>query len=76
MLDKDEVIALVHAIRGIRNKDDCSPADIDEMDCLVSQLENGVSDPEMYNYLFGSLMTAEEIADKALDYRPTQLPPP
>ena len=76
MLNKNEIITLVHAIQTIRNKSDRSTADVDEMDRLINSLEDGVSDPDVYNYLFGSSMTIEEIADRVLAYRPIQLPPP
>jgi len=41
--------------------------------CYIYRLERGVLDPQISDYVFWSDMTAEEIADKALGYKPIEL---
>nr|WP_300660224.1 hypothetical protein [uncultured Acetatifactor sp.] len=40
---------------------------------MIDRLERGVLDPQISDYVFWSDMTAEEIADKALGYKPIEL---
>ena len=43
------------------------------IDKMIEELEQGVLDPEISNYIFWSEMTSEEIADKVLHYKPIKL---
>ena len=45
----------------------------EEIDGLIEKLEQGVLDPQISDYIFWSEMSPEEIADKALRYKPIEL---
>lgn len=64
LLTRDEIITLVKEIVN------CSDKSEEDVDKLVEQLTNGVLDPQIINYVFWSEMRPEEIADKALAYKP------
>lgn len=59
-------------IELIRKIQDCNGTE-KEQDELVEQVENGVLDPQISDYIFWSEMMAEEIVDKALSYQPIYL---
>ena len=62
-LSKREIIDLIEQITNCQ----------EEIDRLIDRLERGVLDPQISDYVFWSDMTAEEIADKALGYKPIEL---
>lgn len=64
LLSREEIIDLVKEIVNCEDKTE------KELDDLQEKLENGVIDPEISKYIFWSEMTPEEIADKALAYKP------
>ncbi|GIM48581.1 hypothetical protein [Capnocytophaga stomatis] len=44
-----------------------------EEDTILEELEKGVLDPNISDYIYWSELSAEEIADKALNYKPITL---
>lgn len=66
LLSKAEMICLIKEIRNLDNSEE-------EIDKFLRQLEQGVPDPQISDYIFWSEMTPEEIADKALAYKPISL---
>ena len=67
LLSKDEIINLIDEITRCGNKSE------EEIDGLIEKLEQGVLDPQISDYIFWSEMSPEEIADKALRYKPIEL---
>lgn len=67
LLSRGEIIDLIEEIIKSSNKSE------EYIDRLIEKLEQGVLDPEICNYIFWSEMCPEEIADKALSYKPIQL---
>ncbi|MCI8790427.1 MAG: hypothetical protein HFH92_15290 [Lachnospiraceae bacterium] len=67
LLSKDEIINLIDEITKCGNKSE------EEIDGLIEKLEQGVLDPQISDYIFWSEMSPEEIADKALRYKPIEL---
>lgn len=67
LLSKNEIIDLIKEITA------CSDKTEEQADRLLEKLQNGVLDPEISDYIFWSDMTPEEIADKALKYKPILL---
>lgn len=67
LLTKEEIIAATEEIT------DCSNKSEQEIDRLIARLEEGVPDPQISDYIYWSEMTAEEIADIALQYKPIVL---
>ena len=67
LLSNDEIIYLIDEITKCGNKSE------DEIDGLIEKLEQGVLDPQISDYIFWSEMSPEEIADKALRYKPIEL---
>ncbi len=65
LLSRMEIIDIVRKIKD--------PNGIKGMNKLLKKLECGVLDPEISNYIYYSEMTPEEIADKALAYKPIYL---
>ena len=51
----------------------CGNKSEEEIDGLIEKLEQGVLDPQISDYIFWSEMSPEEIADKALRYKPIEL---
>ncbi|MBE6875583.1 MAG: hypothetical protein E7496_02475 [Ruminococcus sp.] len=45
----------------------------EESDNALEKLENGVMNPNISDYIFWDELTPEEIADKALSYKPILL---
>ena len=66
-LSKEEIIDLVNDILDVQNHTEA------EIDMLVNKLEDGVIDPYITDYIFYDELTPEEIADKALEYKPIYL---
>lgn len=67
LLSRKEIVNLIEEIRKCENKSE------EDIDRLIEKLERGVIDPWVSNYIFWSEMTSEEIADKALKYKPIEL---
>lgn len=67
LLSKDEIINLIEEITKCGNKSE------EEIVGLIEKLEQGVLDPQISDYIFWSEMSPEEIADKALRYKPIEL---
>ena len=67
MLSREEIIDLIKEITDVSGKTE------EQIDGLLEKLQNGVLDPEISDYIFWSDMTPEEIADKALAYKPILL---
>ena len=67
LLTKQEIIAAIEEITDCRNKSE------QEIDRLIDRLEEGVPDPQISDYIYWSEMTAEKIADIALQYKPIVL---
>ncbi len=67
LLTKEEIIAATEEIT------DCSNKSEQEIDRLIDRLEEGVPDPQISDYIYWSEMTAEKIADIALQYKPIVL---
>ena len=44
-----------------------------EEDAILEKLEQGVLDPEISDYIYWSKLSAEQIADKVLSYKPINL---
>lgn len=67
MLSREEIIDLIKEITDVSGKTE------EQIDSLLEKLKNGVLDPEISDYIFWSNMSPEEIADKALSYKPILL---
>ena len=67
MLSRKEIVNLVEEIRKCENKSE------EDIDRLIEKLERGTIDSRVSDYIFWSEMTPEEIADKALKYKPIEL---
>ena len=67
LLSKDEIINLIDEITKCGNKSE------EEIDGLIEKLEQGVLDPQISDYIFWDEMSPEEVADKALGYKPIEL---
>lgn len=65
LLSKVEIVDMVERIKILNHL-----GKIKESDKLLEVLEKGVIDPYISNYIYYSEMTAEEIADKVLSYKP------
>lgn len=66
-MSREEIIDLIKEIIDVSGKTE------EQIDSLLEKLENGVTDPQISDYIFYSDMTAEEIADKVLNYKPILL---
>lgn len=64
---KEQIIEIVKRIKA------CKYASEAEADRDIMLLEKGVLDPNISDYIFWDELTPEEIADKALSYKPIQL---
>lgn len=67
LLSREEIIDLIEEITDISGKTE------EQIDSLLKKLKSGVLDPEISDYIFWSNMSPEEIADKALSYKPILL---
>ena len=61
---KEQIIDLINQILNVENHTE------DEINRLVEKLESGVIDPNISDYIFWDDLTPEQIADKALSYKP------
>ena len=68
LLSKVEIVDMVERIKILNHL-----GKIKESDKLLEVLEKGVTDPHISDYIYYSEMTAEEIADKVLSYKPIYL---
>lgn len=64
LLSKEQIIDLINQILDIENHSE------EEINRLVEKLESGVIDPNISDYIFWDDLTPEQIADKALSYKP------
>lgn len=67
LMTREQIIELV---TRLKNADFQSE---EESDNAIAKLKSGVIDPKITDYIFFSEMTPEEIADKALSYKPILL---
>lgn len=65
-LSKEEIISLIQKIRTENLSET-------EEDAILEELEKGILDPDISDYIYWSELSAEEIADKALNYKPITL---
>ena len=63
-LSKEEIVDIINDILDVQNHSES------EIDQLIQKLEDGVTDPEITDYIFYEELTPEEIADKVLSYKP------
>lgn len=63
---RKELIELIEKIK-------CSEGTEEEANNDIDVLYNNVADPQAINYIFQEDLSAEEIADIILDYKPIQL---
>ena len=61
---REQIIDLINQILDVENHTE------DEINRLVEKLESGVIDPNISDYIFWDNLTPEQIADKALSYKP------
>lgn len=61
---KEQIIYLINQILDVENHTE------EEINRLVEKLESGVIDPNISDYIFWDDLTPEQIADKALSYKP------
>lgn len=64
VLTKEQIIELVNKIIDVENYSE------QEIEDMMIELEKGVIDPNISDYIFWDDLTPEEIADKALSYKP------
>ena len=76
LLTRDEIIALLVEIQRLNNSSDESAELERRVQQLHRTLEDGVLDPKILDYIYLDLSepTPEEIADRALAYKPIILP--
>ncbi len=63
-LTREEIVELVTKITDVDHYTE------EQIDQFLEELQNGVLDPNISDYIFWDDLTPEEIADKALAYRP------
>ncbi len=61
---REQIIGLVNQILDVENHSE------EELDRLEEKLKSGVIDPDISDYIFWDDLTPEQIADKALSYKP------
>ena len=66
-LTREEIIEIVGKLQR------CEYASEVETDSAIATLRSGVLDPKITDYIFWDELTPEEIADRALSYRPILL---
>ena len=64
VLTKEQIIELVNKIIDVEHYSE------QEIEDMIVELEKGVIDPNISDYIFWDDLTPEEIADKALSYKP------
>jgi len=67
LLTRAEIIELINDILDVEHHTE------KELDDLLHELENGVIDPYVSDYIYYDELSPEEIADKALAYKPIYL---
>lgn len=67
LLTREQIIDIV------TKQKNCDYSNEKEADNALAELENGVIDPNISDYIFWDELTPEEIADKALSYKPIEL---
>jgi len=75
LLTRDEIIALVEEIWRLDSGEYSKESERQQSE-LISELERGVLDPSVFDYMYFETpsLTAEQIADRALAYKPIILP--
>lgn len=75
LLTRDEIIALVEEIWRLDSVEYSKESERQQSE-LISELERGVLDPSVFDYMYFETpsLTAEQIADRALAYKPIILP--
>ena len=76
LLIRDEIISLIEEIK-LLNRSNLEGGEFEKKsDELHDALESGVLDPSITNYIYREIpeLTPEEIADRALAYKPIILP--
>lgn len=63
-LTREEIVELVTKITDVDHYTE------EQIDQFLEELQNGVLDPNISDYIFWDDLTPEKIADKALAYRP------
>lgn len=63
-LSKEEIVGMINNILDVQNHTES------EINHLIQELKASVTDPKITNYIFYDELTPEEIADKALAYKP------
>ena len=66
LLDRQQIIDLIQKLRTENLSEE-------EEDAILEKLEQGVLDPEISDYIYWSKLSAEQIADKVLSYKPINL---
>lgn len=66
MLNREKIIDFIQKIRTESLSEE-------QEDAILEELERGVLDPEISDYIYWSELSAEEIADKVLNYKPINL---
>lgn len=61
---KEQIIDLINQILDVENHTE------EEINRLVDKLKSGMIDPNISDYIFWDELTPEQIADKALSYKP------
>lgn len=64
LLSREQIIDIVNKITNDTNLTE------QEIDSEIEKLNKGVIDPQISDYIFFDDLTPEEIADKALSYKP------
>lgn len=67
MLNREDLISLINQLKNFEGTEE-------EEDLFLEKLENLVSDPNISDYIYWTDMSAEEIADKVISYKPIILP--
>ena len=67
LLTREQIIEIVSKLQK------CEYSSEQEMDRALAELQNGVLDPDISNYIYWDELTPEEVADKALSYKTIQL---
>ena len=76
LLDRDEIIALIEEIKRL-NRSELEGREFEKKsDELHNTLIKGVLDPSITSYIYREMpeLTPEQIADRALAYKPIILP--
>lgn len=67
LLTREQIIEMVTKIMNYDYNND------EEYDNAVEELKKGVIDPNISDYIFWDNLTPEQVADKALSYKPILL---